>query len=130
VKFQVLHTKPTPFGLARAGILELPHGTIETPVFMPVGTLASVKAMLPHELEQLGAQIILNNAFHLHLRPGAEVVKQAGGLHQFQVGTNRFSPIPADFRFFRSPKFARSPTKAFIFKVPSTAPNIFSRPNR
>ena len=51
---------------------------------MPVGTLASVKAMLPHELEELGAQIILNNAFHLYLRPGAALVKEAGGLHKFQ----------------------------------------------
>ena len=93
LRFSLLKTKTTPFGVARAGVLELPHGTIETPVFMPVGTLANVKTMLPHELEEVGAQIILNNAFHLHLRPGAGVVKEAGGLHRFQ---NWHRPILTD----------------------------------
>ena len=80
MKFEVIATK----GNARAGQLHLPHGVVETPVFMPVGTLASVKAMLPHELEQIGVSMILNNAFHLHLRPGADIVAQFGGLHGFQ----------------------------------------------
>lgn len=68
---------------ARAGILSTPHGDIETPVFMPVGTLASVKAMAPNELEELGAEIILSNTYHLFLRPGPEVISKAGGVHKF-----------------------------------------------
>ncbi|MBQ9433518.1 MAG: tRNA guanosine(34) transglycosylase Tgt [Synergistaceae bacterium] len=68
---------------ARAGELTTPHGVIRTPVFMPVGTLASVKAMSPRELEEIGSQIILGNTYHLYLRPGAEILTEAGGLHSF-----------------------------------------------
>lgn len=68
---------------ARAGEFTTPHGVIETPVFMPVGTQATVKAMTPQELEVLGAQIILGNTYHLHMRPGEEIVEEAGGLHGF-----------------------------------------------
>jgi queuine tRNA-ribosyltransferase len=71
-------------GAARAGSLRLPHGVVETPVFMPVGTAATVKTLAPEEVEQLGAQIILNNAYHLYLRPGHDVVRKMGGLHRFQ----------------------------------------------
>jgi queuine tRNA-ribosyltransferase len=71
-------------GAARAGTLHLPHGTVETPVFMPVGTLATVKTLTTEEVEALGAQIILNNTYHLYLRPGVEVVRELGGLHRFQ----------------------------------------------
>ncbi len=67
----------------RAGILELPHGTIETPIFMPVGTKATVKSLSPDDLKQIGAQIILSNTYHLYLRPGSELIEQLGGLHQF-----------------------------------------------
>lgn len=68
---------------ARAGILHTPHGDILTPVFMPVGTKATVKAMTPEELEALDAQIILGNTYHLYLRPGQEIMRAAGGLHRF-----------------------------------------------
>ena len=66
---------------ARAGRMVLPHGVVETPVFMPVGTQASVKALTRDDLYAIGAQIILANAYHLYLRPGVDVIKQAGGLH-------------------------------------------------
>lgn len=80
-EFELLHTcKQTG---ARRGRLHTPHGVIETPVFMPVGTQASVKTMSPHELKDCGAQIILSNTYHLHLRPGEELVEKAGGLHGF-----------------------------------------------
>lgn len=69
---------------ARAGILTTPHAEIETPIFMPVGTQATVKALSPAELEECGVQIILANTYHLHLRPGDELVKDAGGLHKFE----------------------------------------------
>ena len=70
-------------GKARAGKLTCSHGEILTPVFMPVGTVGSVKAMSPHELEEVQAQIILGNTYHLYLRPGHELIRDAGGLHSF-----------------------------------------------
>jgi queuine tRNA-ribosyltransferase len=70
-------------GGARAGVLETAHGPIETPVFMPVGTKASVKAMLPSELRDLGARIVLANAYHLYFRPGAELIDEMGGVARF-----------------------------------------------
>ena len=70
-------------GAARRGRLELAHGVVETPVFMPVGTYGSVKAMSPAELEELGAGIVLGNTFHLWLRPGLQVIAAHGGLHRF-----------------------------------------------
>lgn len=71
-------------GKARAGRFVTPHGEIKTPVFMPVGTQASVKAMSPAELHDIGAQIILGNTYHLYLRPGHELIRQAGGIHRFE----------------------------------------------
>lgn len=70
-------------GKARAGLIHTPHGDIETPVFMPVGTAGTVKAVTPEELELAGAQIILGNTYHLYLRPGMDILKKAGGLHKF-----------------------------------------------
>ncbi len=81
VKFK-LH-KTSKKGKARRGTVTTLHGSIETPVFMPVGTAATVKAMKPEDVEALGADIILSNTYHLYLRPGAEVIKAAGGLHKF-----------------------------------------------
>ena len=69
---------------ARLGVLETVHGTIRTPVFMPVGTRATVKAMSPRELEELNVQIILGNTYHLMLRPGSGLIRRAGGLHKFE----------------------------------------------
>jgi len=68
---------------ARAGVLHTPHGLVETPVFMPVGTAGTVKAIAQDQLEQLGAEIVLANTYHLYLRPGHEVVRELGGLHHF-----------------------------------------------
>ena len=72
-----------PSSRARRGVLHTEHGDIQTPVFMPVGTRGSVKAVSPLELEELGAQIILGNTYHLFLRPGSELIAEAGGLHRF-----------------------------------------------
>jgi len=68
---------------ARAGLLHTPHGTVETPVFMPVGTAGSVKGMTQAQLEELGVQILLSNTYHLYLRPGHEIIRDLGGLHRF-----------------------------------------------
>ncbi len=70
---------------ARAGILHTPHGDIETPVYMPVGTQATVKGVMPRDLKEAGAQIILANTYHLYMRPGDELVRAAGGLHRFMA---------------------------------------------
>ena len=67
----------------RTGIFQTPHGAIETPVFMPVGTQATVKSLDPAEVRDIGFGIILSNTYHLYLRPGQEIVRQAGGLHKF-----------------------------------------------
>jgi queuine tRNA-ribosyltransferase len=80
-------------GAARLGSLKTVHGTIDTPIFMPVGTQATVKAMTPEELRQVGAQIILANTYHLYIRPGAELVARIGGLHGFM---NWQGPILTD----------------------------------
>ena len=68
---------------ARRGRLHTPHGVIETPIFMPVGTQATVKTIEPRELLEINAQIILSNTYHLHLRPGEDLIERAGGLHKF-----------------------------------------------
>jgi queuine tRNA-ribosyltransferase len=70
-------------GAARAGVFSTPHGPVETPAFMPVGTLGTVKSLDPDDLVQMGASMILGNAYHLHLRPGDDVVREMGGLHKF-----------------------------------------------
>ena len=70
-------------GLARAGNFSTPHGTIQTPIFAPVGTQATVKAVPPRDLHEMGAQLVLANTYHLHLRPGDELIRDLGGLHRF-----------------------------------------------
>ena len=91
VTYELLHIDKSTG--ARRGIVHTQHGDIQTPVFMPVGTQATVKSMTPEELKEIGAQIILSNTYHLYLRPGHEIVKQAGGLHKF-MNWNR--PILTD----------------------------------
>ncbi len=78
---------------ARLGRLHTPHGVIETPIFMPVGTQATVKAMTPEELKDIGSQIILSNTYHLYMRPGHDLIERAGGLHKFM---NWDKPILTD----------------------------------
>jgi len=80
IQFDLLATE----GLARRGRMTLAHGVVETPVFMPVGTYGTVKGVLPRSLQEMGAQIILGNTFHLWLRPGLAVLQQFGGLHRFE----------------------------------------------
>ena len=91
LKYELLH-KDKKTG-ARRGRITTPHGVIETPVFMPVGTQATVKAMKPESVEDTGAQIILANTYHLMLRPGSDIVREAGGLHEFM---NWHKPILTD----------------------------------
>lgn len=89
LKYELLKTE----GMARRGRLTLNHGVVETPIFMPVGTYGTVKGIMPRSLEDMGAQIILGNTFHLWMRPGLDVMKQFGGLHPFE---NWHKPILTD----------------------------------
>jgi queuine tRNA-ribosyltransferase len=99
VKFTVTHRD----GAARRGVLDLAHGAIDTPVFMPVGTYGTVKAMSPEELEGLGAQIVLGNTFHLWLRPGTEVIEKHGGLHGFMGWQRPLLTDSGGFQVFSLP---------------------------
>src|ERR1039458_3809369 len=85
---------------ARAGCMVTPHGEIETPVFMPVGTLASVKAVPQDVLEELGVQILLGNTYHLYLRPGVETVRKLGGLHGFMAWPRAILTDSGGFQVF------------------------------
>ncbi len=115
-------------GLARRGRLELNHGVVETPVFMPVGTYGTVKAMTPAELTDLGAQIILGNTFHLWLRPGMDVVRKHGGLHRF-MGWHK--PILTDsggFQVFSLGALRKVTEEGVAFQSPVNGDKLFLTP--
>jgi queuine tRNA-ribosyltransferase len=95
--FEVLQTDPTG---ARRGTLTTPHGTIDTPVFMPVGTAATVKGLTQDALEELGAGIILANTYHLYLRPGHELIRKLGGLHKFMSWKNAILTDSGGYQVF------------------------------
>lgn len=101
---------------ARYGILHTPHGDVEVPMFMPVGTLATVKTLSPEEIKELGAGVILANTYHLHLRPGEDIVEKAGGIHKFM---NYNGPILTDsggFQVFSLMENRKINEKGVIFK--------------
>lgn len=115
-------------GDARAGLLSLAHGQIETPVFMPVGTYGTVKAMSPEELVDIGAQIVLGNTYHLMLRPGIEVLRRHGGLHRFM---NWQRPILTDSGGFQVFSLGEQRTIAeagVTFRSPINGDSIFLSP--
>ena len=87
-------------GLARAGVLALPHGEVPTPAFMPVGTYGAVRGLHPEEVEQAGARIILGNTYHLHLRPGEAVIQALGGLHRFAAWSRPMLTDSGGFQVF------------------------------
>jgi len=94
-------------GAARSGSLTLPHGTVETPVFMPVGTQATVRTLSPHDLKAVGAQIVLANTYHLHVRPGEDVIAQLGGLHKFMAWERPLLTDSGGFQVFSLEGFRR-----------------------
>jgi queuine tRNA-ribosyltransferase len=96
-KFEILATDPTG---ARLGRLTTPHGIIDTPAFMPVGTAATVKGQTQHDLEDLGVQILLSNTYHLFLRPGHELIREMGGLHKFMSWTRAILTDSGGFQVF------------------------------
>ena len=124
MKFDLLTTD----GAARRGTLTLAHGTVETPVFMPVGTYGTVKAMAPNELVDIGAQIVLGNTFHLWLRPGLEVVRVHGGLHRF-MGWD--APILTDsggFQVFSLGELRKISEEGVKFASPINGDRLFLTP--
>jgi queuine tRNA-ribosyltransferase len=115
-------------GAARRGRLQLAHGAVDTPAFMPVGTYGTVKAMTPRELEELGSQIVLGNTFHLWLRPGLEVIGKHGGLHRF-MGWQR--PILTDsggFQVFSLGRLRRISEEGVRFASPVNGDRLFLTP--
>ena len=115
-------------GAARRGRLTLAHGVVETPVFMPVGTYGTVKAMAPDELEDIGARIVLGNTFHLWLRPGLDVIRAHGGLHRF-MGWSR--PILTDsggFQVFSLGELRKITEEGVRFSSPVNGDKLFMRP--
>ncbi len=115
-------------GTARRATLTLAHGAIETPVFMPVGTYGTVKAMAPNELLDIGARIVLGNTFHLWLRPGLEVIRAHGGLHRF-MGWER--PILTDsggFQVFSLGDLRKITEEGVKFASPVNGDRLFMRP--
>ena len=85
---------------ARCGVMHLPHGDVRTPVFMPVGTNGAVKAVSKDDIEEMGFEIILANTYHLFLRPGADLVQEAGGLHGFTKYNGNFLTDSGGFQVF------------------------------
>ncbi|NBI29749.1 tRNA guanosine(34) transglycosylase Tgt [Chengkuizengella marina] len=115
---------------ARLGKIHTPHGTIDTPIFMPVGTLATVKTMSPEELKQMEAQIILSNTYHLFLRPGHEIVKEAGGLHTFM---NWDRPILTDsggFQVFSLSEMRKITEEGVEFRSHLNGDKLFISPEK
>ena len=122
--FQVLQTS----GFARRGRLTLHHGVVETPVFMPVGTVGAVKTMSPPELKEVGSQIILGNTYNLYLRPGLEILKTFGGLHRFM---NWDKPILTDsggFQVFSLGKLKKLTDEGVKFQSHLNGDTIFLTP--
>lgn len=91
---------------ARLGVFHTPHGDVKTPAFMPVGTLATVKSVLPRDLKEIGTQILLSNTYHLHLRPGSEIIRKAGGLHSFMHWDGPILTDSGGFQVFHLASFA------------------------
>jgi len=115
-------------GDARRGQLQLPRGTIETPVFMPVGTYGSVKAMTPEQLADMGAQIILGNTFHLLLRPGMEVMKIHDGLHDFMHWQGPILTDSGGFQVFSLGDLRKISEQGVTFQSPVNGSAIFMGP--
>jgi queuine tRNA-ribosyltransferase len=127
MKFNLL--KKDDNGSARRGTLSTPHGTIETPVFMPVGTHAAMKAMTPEQVRECGARIILSNTYHLHLRPGEGLVEKAGGLHSFMAWDGPILTDSGGFQVFSLPNKRITEDGAF-FRHEITGEEVFLDPAR
>ncbi|HWR88610.1 MAG TPA: tRNA guanosine(34) transglycosylase Tgt, partial [Acidiferrobacterales bacterium] len=124
MKFDLINSD----GAARRGRLIFERGTVETPAFMPVGTYATVKAMSPEELRELGAQIILGNTFHLMLRPGMEVMRAHGGLHRFMHWDGPILTDSGGFQVWSLGKLRKISEQGVTFQSPVNGDRIFMGP--
>jgi queuine tRNA-ribosyltransferase len=124
MNFQLLATD----GAARRGTLTLAHGVVETPVFMPVGTYGTVKAMDPSELADIGAQIVLGNTFHLWLRPGLDVIRAHGGLHRFMGWEKPILTDSGGFQVFSLGDLRKITEDGVKFQSPINGDRLFMRP--
>jgi len=115
-------------GAARRGTLTLAHGVVETPVFMPVGTYGTVKAMAPNELVDIGARIVLGNTFHLWLRPGLDVIRAHGGLHRFMGWEGPILTDSGGFQVFSLGDLRKITEDGVKFASPINGDKLFMRP--
>jgi len=115
-------------GAARRGKLHLTHGTVETPVFMPVGTYGTVKSLTPEDLKELGADIILGNTFHLWLRPGTEIIKAHGDLHDFMHWDKPILTDSGGFQVFSLAKLRKISEDGVSFRSPVNGDKVFLSP--
>ncbi len=115
-------------GAARRGVVTTAHGQIQTPIFMPVGTYGTVKALAPEELHQAAAQIILGNTFHLMLRPGTEVIRLHGDLHDFMQWQGPILTDSGGFQVFSLAKMRKITEKGVSFKSPIDGSNVWLDP--
>ena len=124
LKFEWLATD----GQARRARMTLNHGVVETPMFMPVGTYGSVKAMMPHELHEVGSQVILGNTFHLWLRPGTEVIAKHGGLHGFMQWSKPILTDSGGFQVFSLQGMRKITEEGVRFASPIDGARLFLTP--
>jgi len=115
-------------GAARRGRITLNHGVVETPIFMPVGTYGSVKAMLPHELTDIGAHIVLGNTFHLWLRPGTDIMQKHGGLHGFMQWQKPILTDSGGFQVFSLQGMRKITEEGVKFASPIDGARLFLTP--
>lgn len=115
-------------GAARRATLALPHGNVETPAFMPVGTYGTVKAMSPRELEEIGAEIVLGNTFHLWLRPGLDAIEAHGGLHRFMGWDKPILTDSGGFQVFSLGELRKISEQGVAFQSPVNGDKLFLTP--
>ncbi|MDX2242960.1 MAG: tRNA guanosine(34) transglycosylase Tgt [Leptolyngbyaceae cyanobacterium bins.302] len=115
---------------ARAGVFSTPHGLVETPRFMPVGTLANVKTLTPDQLQATGAQMVLANTYHLHLQPGEDIVSQAGGLHRFMAWQGPILTDSGGFQVFSLSEMRTIADEGVTFRSPRDGQMIHLSPER
>ncbi len=117
-------------GAARSGRLRFARGAVQTPAFMPVGTYGTVKAMTPEELVEIGAEMILGNTFHLMLRPGVEVIREHGGLHQFMHWTGPILTDSGGFQVYSLGEMRRITEEGVHFRSPVNGDAVFLGPEQ
>ncbi len=124
LKFELLKQE----GLARRGRITLNHGVVETPIFMPVGTYGTVKGVMPRSLEDMGAQIILGNTFHLWMRPGLDVMEQFGGLHKFECWNKPILTDSGGFQVWSLGEMRKISEEGVKFASPVNGDKLFLTP--